>query len=400
LSAAAAYRKDLEAKKGPIGKDDGAWIAVATMLGQIAHARGTERRLILDEAGALVAGLFDESTLSYGCEFDPDRVDRRSPVARVRLLTERIEQQGVIRLADCMLAGLASNLPSASRNAGRVLAQRARIARKSGETDLAAARFERVLGLARRIGDKELKVRAWIGQSALAHVRGNFPEVRRLSQNAVDLAARCGYGRLESAGHQGILVAAAMAGDMSLAMAHGWKAYQLRRGSPSGEHEALTNVGRLLYDSGQPELAKRAYATVLASHPAVQIGAVALGGFALASAVLSDRRAVWWAAEEATRFSERSGFKYEAASTLLDCADALGRLEDEGHASVLRARASTIAQYAGFHELVHLAEVRASASPSKPTPVRYEPPQVLSEELSTLPTLDLPTRLEFAGAGF
>src|SRR3954469_14160505 len=151
MSAVQAYRQDMEKRKGPVGKDDGAWIAISTMVGQVSSARGSDRRRILDEAAAMAAELFDASDLAYGCAFAPAFVDRNSSIAIRRLLAERVEDRGALNLAMSVLDGLRGVLPADSRNAGRILAQRGRLAWKMGNADLALARYRHLRRISHKI---------------------------------------------------------------------------------------------------------------------------------------------------------------------------------------------------------------------------------------------------------
>src|SRR5437867_12080550 len=142
MTPAVAYRKDVEKRKGPVGKDDGSWIVISTIVGHIAYAVGKDRRRFLDDAASMATGLFDPASLAYGCALDPQRVDRRSSIAILRLLAERMESAGTLNLSMSLLEGMNAVLPVDSVNSGRVLAQRARIAWKLGKTDLALARYQ------------------------------------------------------------------------------------------------------------------------------------------------------------------------------------------------------------------------------------------------------------------
>src|SRR5205823_6626870 len=102
-------------------------------------------------------------------------------------------------------------LPDEGLNSGRILAQRARISRKLGETDLALGRYRHLRRKARRLKSNELLLRTWVGYGAMAQTRGNYPEVRRWSSRIVERASARGYGRLASAGHAGLMVASAVA---------------------------------------------------------------------------------------------------------------------------------------------------------------------------------------------
>ena len=364
------------------------------MVGQVSAVRGKDQRRILDDAAGMAAGLFDPLSLAYGCSFDPPKVVRTSPIAVIRLLAERVEDAGSLNLATSLLEGLGAVLPADSTNAGRVLAQRARVSWKMGNVDLALARYQTLRRKARHAESNELLIRAWAGYGAIAQLRGNYPNVRHWAGRIVDRAERCRYNRLASLGHHGLMVAYAVAREFSEAISHGWSSYRGRDGDRSGQIEMLANIGRLFFDAGDYAVARSALVKVLAAKPGLRVGASALGGFALVSAAIGDRTAVRWAASEASSLMDQPSSRYNTASALLDCANALDAMGESPYGSVLRARGSTIAQYAGYHELVHRAQ---SAPMGRPTPLAA-PAIAVAVEIGRLPEVELPDRLELVTA--
>jgi hypothetical protein len=395
-TAPMAYRKDMESRKSQeIGAQDGAWIVVATIVTQLQYCEPGERRVFLEDAAAIAEDLFTPEELAYGCAIDPPRVDRKSSIARLRLIAEQIEYAGALNLALCLLDGLSNVLPTDSVNAGRVLAQRARITWKMGKVDLAKARFEHLERRARKLRNNELLVRAWAGLLGMAQLRGNYPEMMIWSRRVSRRAARCGYRRLEAIGHHGLMVASAVGGKFDEAIVHGWTAYQLREGNKFGQFQILTDISRLFLDSGHPDVAREGFVRVLANSCDINTAVPALGGYAIASAQLADAQSVRWAAAEATEIMEGTHDRYEWASALLDCAQALDALGDYPYAAVLRARASAVAQYAGFHEFVHKAGT-ASSLPAevKQRDAMQAATEAVADQLFQIPGASLPDHLE------
>ena len=208
------------------------------------------------------------------------------------------------------------------------------------------------------------------------------------------LADRCDYVRLASLGHHGMMMPCTRSGEIAEAIGHGWAAFQARVGSSAGQVEVLSNIGQLFLEAGHPKVARQAFVRVLATVPTPRVAGPALGGYALASAVLGDRTAVRWSAAEAAALSDQPGIGYESASALIDCASALDLISEAPYGAVLRARASTIAQYSGFHELVHKAEAASQTS----APIVSRPlsgaPEFIASEISKLPESVLPDHLE------
>jgi hypothetical protein len=326
---------------------------------------------------------------------DPDHVDRQSSVARIRLLAERLEERGAYHLTAGLLDAVQHFLPENGLNCGRVLFQRGRVSRKLSDVALAEARYARVERFGRRLGSPELMIRAQLGHATMAFTRGNYPALRDLSQQIVDLGEPRGYSRLISEGYHGLMVATAQFGQLDVAMRHAWRVYELRRGSPTAKASALLALGKLLLEGGHPGLSRNLFATVLASRPPATIGIVALGGFALACARTDDSVAVRWAAAQASSYSEQGALRYEIASTLLDCTDALEFVDESAYAAVLRARAMDIAQRRGFHEIVMKLEAGSAAKPAAPAST-FDPPSEVAFELGALPVARVPDFLELA----
>jgi hypothetical protein len=180
------------------------------------------------------------------------------------------------------------------------------------------------------------------------------------------------------------------------AIPHAWAAFQCREGDVRGETESLNNIAQLFYEGGHHAIARDTFVRVLASHPAPHAAAAAVGGYALSSAVLGDERSVRWAAAEATCLSETLGHKYESVTSLIECATALDIVGDQPYASVLRARAATMAQYAGFFELVHKADESARRVPPAAKGTFRGPAFEVASGLYGLPAVALPDSLELS----
>src|SRR5258708_7186482 len=178
----------------------------------------------------------------------------------------------------------------------------------------------------------------------------------------------------------------------------GWSGYARFRGSKRLELNILNNLGQVFYLGGDRTAAVNAFAAVLSSNPTVEVAAVALGGYALACADISDPRGVQWAASEATSLSEVVGHRYEIASSLLECASALDAIGDAPYASVLRARGSTIAQYGGFFELLHNAnlESRVVLPPLRRVGLNEHSVDI-ARQISDLRPAGVPDRLQLVG---
>src|SRR5436305_1144308 len=136
MTAASAYRNDLATNGAPFGDDDGVWIAVASLAEQATFAppKGAERllRRAAKMAGALmgrgeVARL---ATREWG--------EAAVGIDTLTILGVVLQQAGALNLAASLLDTTlrAAALP-ADLQFGRMLAQRARVAYLSLDTDAA-----------------------------------------------------------------------------------------------------------------------------------------------------------------------------------------------------------------------------------------------------------------------
>jgi hypothetical protein len=83
---------------------------------------------------------------------------------------------------------------------------------------------------------------------------------------------------------------------------------------------------------------------------------------------------------------------FETAQALIECGDALDILGEREYGSVLRARGSTIAQYHGYFELIHQAEMGSKAK--SPAAIALGPEaQRIATQVDALCPTDRPSRL-------
>jgi tetratricopeptide (TPR) repeat protein len=352
----AAYRDDLARRgHGPFGPSDATWLSVATVLGHVVGAPPGERpplpatlRDVLSGdpvLGPALAAQADEATAA-------DDLDAVSAV--VRAVVCHMENDGAWGLAYSTLSILVDVEPRLTVvERGRVLAQLGRIAWKAGALETARDQYRRVEVLGRAARSPELRVRAWVGYSILARLRGNYPEVRKWATRAAEEADRAQLAALGSLAYHSLMVAAGVAGDFNGALIYGWRAFEGATGDPEREASMLLNLSQLLYDAGHAEAALHGFAAALAREPVARIALPALGGVALAGSVLGDARRVRAAQTQAERLIANGGMPYESASTLVELSEALAAIGDAAGSADCRTRAREIATRQGYHELTH-----------------------------------------------
>ena len=388
-----AYSTDLAHRRSevPITPHDGHWIAVGSLLSHARNVPETKRRRLLSQARRMIRSLLGDAPWAQGPLLDAaPPADRRVLGPRVRLLCEQIEDAGAIHLADALVSTyLVSGDEIDALERGRIAALRGRFAWKQGDHVTAHERYRRVRAIARRIGSTELEVRAAVGFAVVARLRGNYPASRTAARQAVRLGEAHGLSRLAALGHQSLMIAAVVAGDLNTALHHSWLAYADVRGNAVEEAERLVDTAQLFLDAGHVELAAAGFAAALERALPDRVRLPAVGGAALAAARQDDKRTVRRMADVARRTVNDGILPYASVVSRLDIAEALETIGDLDGAAPFRQEAETVASAHDYHELVYRAR----------RPVATAAPQVAEQSL-TPATLEIAAAVRaLAGAG-
>jgi tetratricopeptide (TPR) repeat protein len=321
------------------GPDDGTWVAAAMLLQRYVDGSSDERVAL---AAELARYLATEDTLTFSS-------------AALRLAAQ-IERAGALHLAASWLSLLDRALPTRDAlDVGRTRAQRASVARKLGALDAAQELYAEAEAIGDASGEPELSARAWIGYAILAQMRGNYPDARLWYGAAVLIADNNGFREQSFSARQGLMVAAAVAGDFDRAMREGWQAFVLSSGDRDREAEVLTNMAQVLHESGRHDAALRGFAAAVTRTGAPTVLLPALGGAAAAAANLGRQDIVQAAASRVEKLVG-SAWAYPLCSVFLDLADAFSRLRDAQAATAYRLRARAVAEENQFHELTQRAD--------------------------------------------
>jgi tetratricopeptide (TPR) repeat protein len=282
----------------------------------------------------------------------PDRVQSLEALSELaRRVADRAEQAGVLHLANSVLWELeraSEMLPSVEH--GRVLAQRARVARKANAHDVAFLLYKRVAALGRSTSSPELRARAEAGLAVLAQFRGNLPLAARHFRTAAREAKRAGATDLLRVVRHGQLTIAAKRGDFSTALVYGWHAYQDAWGNSEAEAEMLLNLAQLAFDVGRTDAALAGFTAALARKPGPRLALPALGGAARAAAAVGRVDMLRQYARAVDDYRDDESFAYPIASALLDLA--LGFASHDRAAARVRVTAGLrLTEKYGFHEL-------------------------------------------------
>ena len=375
-----AYRMDVAGCGAEgFGDDDGAWIAIGASMARAARDNPAVAKRSFLDACRLGKSLRDRGTIITGPVLDAQtsrasRIDHGAYV--LRSVAEAVEEAGALRLAKCILDGLTNSAPTMSAlERGRTIAQRARVLWKLGANSLAESDYKRVgrMGRAKRI--RELEARGWLGRATLAQIRGNYPAMRRYAQRTLRTAEAYGLDRLACAAHRGLTAAAAGAGDFDLALIHGWRAYTLANKEGIDELPALQNLSQILLDAGHRVEARAGFRAILGARPSARVALGAIGGFALASALLHAEDDVQWAVRELAKLAQRCSPPYQSAAALEECSRALSLIGRTTQANRLGRQARSIARPRDYHELTYrIDSTLTSVPPMRSQPVHLSAP--------------------------
>jgi hypothetical protein len=376
LPALAAYRRDLESLGHAVGTEPeldtalGAWVSFGSILESFlakgtfaAQKNGTDAvEHLLGTYGVRLAAAAEARHPTAHSASTNSSTGHPHDLAGLAALTRRVadaaEQRGALWLAYAMLAALERVGDAMSPlELGRLLAQRARVARKADSSDVADVLYRRVDALGRSADLPELKARAAIGFGVLAQFRGNLPLAARQFTKAARLATQAGEADLVGVAQHGRMVIAAKRGAFADALSFGWDAYAAA-GDREQEADMLLNLAQIAFDTGHPAPALQGFSAALARQPGPQLVLPALGGAARAAAALNRTEIVQWCGARVDAMARDGGYAYPIASALLDLALATATAQAT-LAEQYVARALRLAEEFHFHELEHhLVELR------------------------------------------
>jgi tetratricopeptide (TPR) repeat protein len=324
LPPLAAYRRDLaRLGVGRLSPDDGLWVAAAVALSHLAQAARPDDEQQRDRVTAML------DVAARGLDVPPlDAPERPSAplIGRARMLAERAEAADAWHFALSVLAIAERALDPDAMDAGRILAQRARIQGKSGAMDDAERSHRRLLRAARRMNEPELIARAYVGLATVSFMRGNYPAVGRWAKRAVVMAQSASLAGIGAIAHQLMMVSVGQRGDFAGALAHAWTAFESASGHPVREAEELLNLAQLLGRMGEHRAALAGFVAALERSPPPRIALPAWGGVATSASHLDERRITRLAAKRIEQVATRPGLQFARASALMEATLALERL--------------------------------------------------------------------------
>lgn len=407
-----AYRADLSRhpNRMDFGRSDTVWLLVAHCLHRLSRAQGDARRSIAENCASAIGDLASTvapdtaeeaamiqqlARLRHALPLMSAQRAAAEVVGSARILADQMGEAGAFWLAFSTLGHVrlaASAAPQ--RDLGLAMADQAWVARSLGDMDSADELYDGVATIGQRHDEAELQARAMLGKGVTARVRGNYPKARRHLVDGLQRAERAGLTDLAAVGHQGLLIAAATAGDHPTALVHGWAAYELAAGSPDRQAEILINLAQVSLLAGQPKAARSGFLASMSRTEQLRFKLPCIGGAAVASAALGDPTMLLTLARLGEESMSAATLPFESASVLKSLFDAYRLVDDDARAEEYRLRARTLARKNGYFEIV-LATDSAEAAPVKSRPATAP---LSDESMSVIQSLESLETEPVAGA--
>ncbi len=313
-------------------------------------------------------------------------VDARVLSMAVRSVADIAEDGGALRLANALLylASQELGVESGAVERGRIVAQRGRVARKSGNTDAAEILYAEALEVAQREHSDELHARAEIGLGTMAWHRGNLPATRTHFSAALAAATRGAATEQAAMAHHGLMLVAAADGALDDAIVHAWAAFRDVAGDRVREGDALLNVAQTILAYGEPTTALRAFAAALSRPLPKRLELPALGGAAIAAATLGDTATLNRLVARIDVIAAGGDMPYERTSAQADVVSALAQVNDPS-VETRRAAVMRAASAAAFHAIAFRMEnLRTTTTEPKPAVFTPTDVQVVFDECDAL----------------
>lgn len=279
-----------------------------------------------------------------------------------------LERTGAFALADSLLAATVMLLPSCTEPvAGRLWAQRGRVARQVGNHVAAQTLYDSADRVGRRHRDLDLRSRATLGLGATAMARGNYPEARAFFQRVIRWSQPEALRHHRSAAHQGLFAAALAADDWNTALRHGWLAFQIADSGPDRQAELVGMLAQLALRVGDSQAALQAYRVSCSLTLDVRLRLIAYGGIVSAAAQSGHVTVLDEAQREAAALIARSAHTYENAFVMYELAAANAQLGRSSQAARFAAAAERSARDHGLYEILHRVEALVVALTRAPS---------------------------------
>ena len=388
----AAYRADTRDRAEPFGPFDDEWLAAATELHLAATTRERRDDHLASAIGVAIAVLGDARIDAFAAR---EWRGKRSYVDAIVVLADTVYYGGARNLAALMLDDIRRTATDLDPlQLGRLLFRRARIAWSLGATDDASERYHAIAALGKSAGDFEVMALAELGLSTLAQFRGDFPDLRAHAGRARGLAERSGNPAIVRWALQAVMIGETSQGRFDAAIDAGWRALGLSGGYSVWEAEALVNLGQLMLEAGHPDRARASFSAAVERSAPASLLLPALGGLAVASALVGHEPTVEWTVREVWRAQEQSVQPYSVAAAHLECAVALRSFGRDADAERHRAAAEELGRRHGFHEVAFKADALRELPRRTPAPLTADS-ESITGQLARMAPAQLPDALAF-----
>jgi len=333
----------------------GAWLAVTKAAERLSALPVADRPAYLESLTASVLPATDSrpTLVRDGDSAPSDAVARLSE--RFRIEAEDMERAGCFEMAFATLAAVCRLVAHADL-VTRMLATAhlGRIARQLGDYRTAEDCYSCVVTEATRERDPPLEAMGLLGLGALARMKGNRPEERRLYDAA--LARAYPGGITERSAQQGLMNVAIAEDRLADALLHGWRVYDLAEEGGEVQAMILSNLALTALKAGFVHPALQGFLHVLSMTGVLRIRMLAFGNALRAAAQLGDRAHMNELESVALEEADRANVPFEIASFFLSATEAWYSLPDVDIALVRLARLESLAGEHQFHELAIRAE--------------------------------------------
>ncbi|GAC1651372.1 MAG: hypothetical protein NVS4B3_11950 [Gemmatimonadaceae bacterium] len=368
ISAFEASRRDFEDRTdSDLPTDAARWTLLAAFMERAARAPSeysrrralTRAATLLVDGGALRESRPTASTTSGALNLlstpkSPRRFVRSQLIDAARHEAAAMEDAGALHLTFTFLESLRRiAADEGKRSEALVLVQQARAARHMGQLEVAQHLYDGAAAAGKATRDPELRARVALGRATLASIRGNYPLARRLYRHALGNAIRSERRDVASLANHGLMVTAAVGGDVATALSHGWDAFRDAAGEASREAEMLGNLAAICADNREYRGALHGYLAAAQRTSVARVVIPALAG-AIRAAAYTGELGVIPALEHRLRaLLDGIALPYECTRAFLLLAEAYVVLGRDGDACEARVRCEQDARRHGFFELLH-----------------------------------------------
>lgn len=358
LPAFEAFSQDANAVSAP-DRDGlaslGGWLAVTKAAERLSALPVIDRAAYLESLTASVLPPSDSRpTLVRDGDLPP-----KDPVARLaerfRIEAEDMERAGCFEMAFATVAAVCRLVAHADLVTRMLaIAHLGRIARQLGDYHTAQDCYSSVVTEATRERDPPLEAMGLLGLGALARMKGNRPEERRLYGAALS----CAYpgGITERSARHGLMNVAIAEDRLADALLHGWRVYDLAEEGGEVQAMILSNLALTAMKAGFVEPALQGFLHSLSMTKVLRIRILTAGNALRAAGRLGDRARMIELESVALAEAAIANVPFEVATFFLYASEAWSSLPDVTTALLRLDSLESLAAEHQFHELSIRAE--------------------------------------------